>query len=384
MNKKVTLLIPTVRIGGAEKQLALLALELTKRNWQVTVFCFQKTGPLAKILVENNVAILDGGFRFEGMSILKKIALLIRSTFRLWKHLISNDVQIVHGFLPLPSYAAVFCGHLSLKKRIITSRRGLGTYRDEFPLACYLDRLTHRLSSAVTANSKAVALDIARNDQYPLEKINVIPNGVVLSELLDGTRIKMRANLGLRNNDIAIASVGNLQKHKGQLELLSALPQVIEQYPNVRLFLIGKDQGSMASLNQKIVDENLVSNVTLLGSRDDIPSLLTAMDFGVLPSHREGLPNALIEKLLAGLPVVASDVGGVSEVCEGIPGCTLVPSQDIPALTHALLDLCSSLPSQLSAARKRTEIIKDRYSVDTMIEAYEQLYGIGERPQNHV
>jgi glycosyltransferase involved in cell wall biosynthesis len=98
------------------------------------------------------------------------------------------------------------------------------------------------------------------------------------------------------------------------------------------------------------------------------------MDIGVVASHEEGLSNALIEKAAAGLPIVATDVGGNAQILRGLPNCTLVPSKDPTALARAIMQLIERLPSDLDNARLRQRTIQERYSVQAMVDAYERLY----------
>jgi glycosyltransferase involved in cell wall biosynthesis len=114
--------------------------------------------------------------------------------------------------------------------------------------------------------------------------------------------------------------------------------------------------------------------INLMGQRSDVPILLSAMDLGVMSSHEEGFSNALLEKLAAGLPVVATDVGGNPEALEGMPDCILVRPQDPDDLARGLADAIGKLGAGDPGRKFRQARVRERYSVDAMVDAYERLY----------
>jgi glycosyltransferase involved in cell wall biosynthesis len=140
------------------------------------------------------------------------------------------------------------------------------------------------------------------------------------------------------------------------------------------LFLIGQDRG----IEQVLIGEarrlGVADRVNLMGQRNDVPTLLSAMDIGVLASHEEGFSNALLEKLAAGLPVVATNVGGNPEALEGMPDCILVKPQDAEDLARGLAEAIGNLGVDDRNRKIRQSRVRERYSVDAMVDAYERLY----------
>jgi glycosyltransferase involved in cell wall biosynthesis len=153
----------------------------------------------------------------------------------------------------------------------------------------------------------------------------------------DGARERLRGELGAGAGDVVIAMVGRLVAEKGYPELFAAMREV-----PARLWVIGERLSSdhapaidqaLAALN---ADRDLASRVRLLGYRADVPDLLRAADIFTLPSHREGMPRSILEAMLTGLPVVATDIrGSREEVVAGETGL-LVPVGDRAALAAAL------------------------------------------------
>ncbi|RWX58979.1 glycosyltransferase, partial [Mesorhizobium sp. M4B.F.Ca.ET.089.01.1.1] len=107
------------------------------------------------------------------------------------------------------------------------------------------------------------------------------------------------------------------------------------------------------------------------------PGLLAGMDVGVIASPEEGFCNALMEKLAAGLPVVVTDVGGNPEAISGLPGCVLVQPRAPTDLARGLLETVDRLPKRKTEQEFRQRIMRQRYSIEAMADAYEALYFTG-------
>ncbi len=163
-------------------------------------------------------------------------------------------------------------------------------------------------------------------------------------------RARIRAELGLPLNQVAVAVVSRLVRHKGHLELAAAMQEV----PGAELWVVGErlltDRGE--DITAALHAAGLGKRLRLLGYREDIPSLLAAADIFALPSHFEGLPMSVIEAMLTGLPVVATDIRGPREqVVDGETGF-LVPPREIGPLARARARLArdSSLRARLGEA----------------------------------
>ncbi|OJW28115.1 MAG: glycosyltransferase family 1 protein [Rhodospirillales bacterium 69-11] len=166
-------------------------------------------------------------------------------------------------------------------------------------------------------------------------------------------RARVRAELGTPEERVVILAVSRLVWHKGYPELAAAIPKL----PDVELWVVGErldsDRGpDMAAL---LRNAGLGDRLKLLGYREDVPALMAAADVFTLPSHFEGLPMSVIEAMLTGLPVVATDVRGPAE--QVMPGETglLVPPADAAALADALGRLARDpdLRARMGAAGRR-------------------------------
>ncbi|WP_051677440.1 glycosyltransferase [Bradyrhizobium sp. URHD0069] len=373
--RRILFTVGSLTVGGTESQLVMLASGLMARGWTVSVLGLEKSGPLIEKLERMGVAVLDGGYR-AAAGLWLKVLLLGLCEIRLFGYALTIRPNVIHGFLPLTNFMSALAGRMAFVPLIITSRRGLGKHQDRHPNLKWLDWIANALSHVVTANSQAVARDTQARDGYDISRIVVIPNGLDFAHLDDARhrRNETRNALGLARTDIAIAMVANLIPYKGHAELIEAFAGNAAGDPRLKLFLIGEDRGLAEDLMSNARRLGVASRIGLMGQRSDVPVLLSAMDVGVLASHEEGFSNALLEKLAAGLPVVATNVGGNSEALKGMPNCFLVEPQDPVDLARGLAEAIGRLGEDDQNGKIRQSRIRERYSVDAMVDAYERLY----------
>ncbi len=372
---RVLLVIGSLQLGGAERQVSLLAIGLARRGCEVVVFALQDRGPLAEVLHAGGVRVIAGGYRGASSRLVKGLS-LVRAQARLLGLMLRWHPEVVHGFLPLTAFMASIAGRVAAVPARVVGRRALGTHQDRHPLWRPFDRLAVLFSNAVTANSAAVARDAARRDRVSLQRIHVIYNAIDTERFRsDPERAgAMRVQLGLGPAHIALGCVANLIPYKGHSELIDAFSSVALKFPNARLFLIGRDDGMQALLIGQVRRLGLDDRVAFLGSREDVADLLAAMDIGVLASHEEGFPNALMEMLAIGLPLVATSVGGVPELLDGMPDCLLVPARQPHSLYEAIERAIGQLDrSRANSNQRRARMVK-RYGIDAMVDAHLALY----------
>jgi glycosyltransferase involved in cell wall biosynthesis len=360
--------------GGAERQLAMLASRLATQGWSVSVMGLEKEGPLIEDFERSGIQVLDGGYRHTDRYL--KLPRLMLCTARIVTRALTTRPTVVHSFLPVPDFVASLAARVAFVPLVVTSKRGLGRHQDRHPQWAWIDRAANALADVVTANSRAVAADTQLRDDYDASRIIVIPNGLDFEGIDDMQqhRSNVRRELGLQASDVAVVCVANLMPYKGHKELIDAFARVALADDRLKLFLIGEDRGIAADLSGQAIGLGMSGRIVFLGGRSDVPRLLSAMDIGTLPSHEEGFSNALLEKLAAGLPVAATNVGGNPEALEDMPGCVLVRPQDADDLARGLREIISSRDINDGSGPTRKRLVRDRYSVDAMVSAYERLY----------
>src|SRR6185503_17382605 len=184
-------------------------------------------------------------------------------------------------------------------------------------------------SAATTAVSGATAADLRRTLGVHDEAVRVVPNGI---EMPRGERAALRRELNVGEDEVLIVAIGNLYPVKGHAVLLRAFAELEEQggAPAWRLAIAGRGEEEQ-HLRDMAGEAGIASRVHLLGFRSDAPDILAAGDLFVMPSLSEGLPLALVEAMATGLPIIASDVGGIPEVVARDAEAVLVPFASEPA-----------------------------------------------------
>lgn len=199
-------------------------------------------------------------------------------------------------------------------------------------------------------------------------RVTVIPRGRDVTRL--GSRTEERRAASRRMLDVAsgcdvLVSVGRQEYQKGQSNLIEAMSQIVEERPNARLFIAGREGNSTSSLARLIETLGLGDVVTFLGHRDDVTDVLAAADVFVFPSLYEGLGGAAIEAMALGLPIVASDLPALREVVEEGENALLVTPGDVPRLAHAVVAVLSDRDLQDRFGARSRELFEARFDGDS-------------------
>ena len=210
------------------------------------------------------------------------------------------------------------------------------------------------------------------------ERVAVVPDGVEPARFEGVTPAGLKAELGFPADTRLVGVVGRLVTGKGQQDFLKAAAAVAEEYNDARFVLAGEGD-NRAALERQVAELGLSDRVAFAGFRSDVPRVLAGLEVFVMPSHAEGLCTSAIEAMMAGLPVVGTNVGGLKEVIED--GCTglLVPSKNPERLAEAIGEVLADQ----SFARRMGDMGRQRairrFSVDNMVEktidVYEEVHG---------
>lgn len=207
-------------------------------------------------------------------------------------------------------------------------------------------------------------------------KIRVIYNGkeeVVASTPVE--RRQLRGQNGYSDKHLVIGYIGQLSDIKNITLLVEAFKDIFYVNRNVRL-LIGGDGSEMSFLQEKVHTLGLSEWVNFTGYVSDVKSLLGLMDIGVLTSTSEGFPNSILEYMMAGLPVVASNVGCVSEAVFHKENGLLFESGDLQSLKNQLLLLVNNKALREQYGQSGKKIILEKFNENNMINSFIELIGI--------
>ena len=281
--------------------------------------------------------------------------------------------DIVHTFLPENNTVGGFIAELAGIKIRIASRRNRNHYRKQQPLFTHFEDWINRRATLILGNSRAVLNDLL-NEGIEAERLGVIYNGVEAERFRDLDRNTSRLDFGLELHQLCLTVVANFNLKKRHVDLLEALAQIKTSLPDQWiLFLVGRNDGTEGKLKQLAKEKDLEANVRFFGPRDDVAKILAASDIGILSSEEEGFANAILEYMAAGLPVVATDVGGNREAITEQEGF-VVPKGDTKAMANAILQLALDRNLRQKMGRLGRLRAMKTFSVDSMVKEHQKVY----------
>ena len=238
----------------------------------------------------------------------------------------------------------------------------------------FLQRFLWKRFGQVLSVSSAHRDKLCRIIGFPKEKISVIVNGVDTEKFHPGSNNPLiRQQLGIQEGHVVIGAVGRLVPVKNHALLVHAMKLLLETNPKVSLVIVG-DGPLEGELRELVKDNGLSSRVFFTGRRSDIDQVLQSFDIFVLSSLSEGLSNTVLEAMSCGLPVVATDVGGNSEMVRHDETGFLVPSGKPQEMATALSLLVQNPEGRMMMGKIGRKRIEDHFSMDQMIRNYELLY----------
>jgi len=245
------------------------------------------------------------------------------------------------------------------------------------PLKKNIRRKVERFASlkldCAIAVSEAVRRELIDDVGIPARKVVLIHNGIDLTPVPLGDLTARRETLRLSSEEIVLVAVGRLAEIKNYNMLLEAFARAVKELPVLRLVMVG-DGPERAKLEATAMHLGLSDRVHFLGARDDVREWLALSHVFVLPSLYEGISIALLEAMAAGLPAVATQVGGNPEVVTDQQNGILVESGDVEGFARALVVLArdEALRERMGrAARKRIEM---KFDLNRSVRQYEEIY----------
>lgn len=319
-------------------------------------------GGVAEELLAAGVRVVPLGADHSG------IAHAALSFFKLLRR---ERVDVLHAFLFHSNLIARVLGRVAGVPAVIVSERSVESGKAWWRL--WADRLTWRLADSWTANSREVGRVLERRERIAANRIAVIPNGVDVahfSQQVNPTAFRTRC--GLTTGDAVVLCVGRLDRLKGHSTLLEAFRIVADEAPTSRLCLVG--EGALRQpLERQAAELRLTGRVCFSESLADVRPALAAADLLVLPSIDEGLPGIVLESFAAGVPVVATAVGGTPELVEHERTGLLVPARDPAALAAAIVRLLRDKGLRYRLSQAARDVVQP-LSVDRMVGTTEDLY----------
>ena len=369
---RVLHLITSFEVGGTERQAVELLKRIDRRRFDVCLAAMRLDGPLY-----GEVAALFPRIpQFPLTSFYNANA--AKQLMRLRNWMISERVDILHAH---DFYAGLLGAAAALltRVRVIACQRHMRL--SDRRAHKWGTRLTHRLAHRVLVNSEAIRDHLLAGGHIAPEKIVFIRNGMSdaterAASDNDG-RAKQRAallrELNLDEGAKLIGLVARLQPVKGHRYFIEAASRIAAVEPDAHFLLVG-DGALRREIEEQAARLGVKDRVHLLGPRNDAATIAAGFDVAALASLHEGLPNAVMEAMAAGAPVVATAVGGTTElVIEGVTGF-LAPPADAEALARRILDALRNPEwSARMAAQGRLRVLS-QLGMRRMVESVERLY----------
>jgi glycosyltransferase involved in cell wall biosynthesis len=351
---RVIVFMTSFNPGGTERQTIELIRRLRRDRIEVHVACLHRRGAwlprvqgVAASIVEFPIVSFSHPTTARQMAAFVGWCRRIGPTALHCTDFYTNIFGLVGGFL----------AGVPLR---IGSRRDLNPGRGAAMRAA--QRIAYVFAHVIVANSNAARASL-RDEHVPERKIRVIANGVDLQAQARSARCRVSR----------IVVVANLRPEKAHGVLIDAAPALLARYPHLRFVVVG-DGPLRPALEARAADRGVAGAFEFLGHREDVTEQLQASDVFVLPSRSEASPNAIIEAMASGLPVVACAVGGNLELVEDGRTGYLVPPDDAPALARAVDALACNAAAADAMGRAGRAFVQARYSYERMIAAFETLY----------
>lgn len=366
---KVVHVVLSLNVGGLERLLLKLLAHTDRARYAPVVCAIDEPGVLAPELAK-----LDIPLRVmpRGRGLNPRFAVQLSSFLR------SEDARIVHTHNASPHlYGALAARLLRMRSlrghlpQIVHTKHGRNDPAD--PRKVLVNRISGALTDRVVAVSDDIAALAVNVEHVDARKVVTILNGIDTEEYRPSADPRpARARLGVPEGGFHVGCVARLAAVKDHANLLDAFARLRAGRPDAHLTLIG-DGAERRSLEDRAARLGLHGAVTFTGERGDIAPLLQAFDVFALSSLSEGISLTLLEAAAAGLPIVATDVGGNGDVVlEGTSGL-LVPPRD-PERFAAALEEIARRPDRGAMGQNGRERVQRRFSIERMARAYHDLY----------
>ncbi|MBU0549251.1 MAG: glycosyltransferase family 4 protein [Candidatus Omnitrophica bacterium] len=352
---KILILTNHLNIGGITRYVLELSKGLKQRGHDI--FVGSLSGWAEGILKENGISFLK--LPLKTKSILSPR--LIAAYFILKEFIQREDIALIHAQTRITQFLAFL---VSRKLGIAYVSTFHGFYQPHL-----VRRKIPCLGDSTIAISEAVGKHLVEDFGLEKKKLNVIYNSISLEENYS----KGGKDYSSIQGSPILAIIARLSAEKGHILLFQAVSRLIKEYPSIRLLVIGTGRKEQ-QLKAWVRKEGLGNHIIFLGAEANLRSLFKIIDISVLPSSKEGLGFSILEAQSRGIPVVASRVGGISEIIKDKETGILFQPGDVDGLCSGIKQLLvdPSLGKRIIDNAKKQ--IKERFSLEEMLSRVEAVY----------
>ncbi len=373
----------TGQVSGAERLLLMILSRIDRDAFEPLVIC-PKEAPLMRLVGELGVSVekvseLDARFTLRLHRLANYCASFLKVIRQLRHRVNSFEPDLVHANSIRAGLVATMAT-IGLGTRVVWH---LHDMLPRHPLSTFIRlfaSLSHR--TAMIAVSQAVAANFhGRWSRLMGNRVKVVLNAIDLGKFPpdQNAKLKIRKELRYRERDLVLGIVGQLTPRKGQLELLRAFAQALAEFPNMVLLIAGaplfnRDHEYLKLLKQTATELGITNKVRLLGARNDIDTVMHALDLLVVNSRVEPFGLVILEAMACDTPVMAAGVDGIPEIIKHNQNGWLFPAEDEGELVEAILDLVRRQDLRLRLAHRAKQDVAARFAVERYLGQLQKFY----------
>lgn len=360
--RRICYVIPSLSVGGTERQLTYLIGGLA-RDYEQMVVCTYHAGALA-----GEARRAGAGVHVLGM----RSGWDPRLGYRLREILRTHRPDILHTFLFGFDYLANRAARASGVPVVISTRRELATWRKGRHV--FFQRLGNRFVDCIVANSRSVAGFAAEQERVPASLFRVIPNGVPADDFVttrDTHQIRLQYRIPFNRHIVGI--VANFTPVKDHALFVETAFELLRRRADLHFLMVGGGP-LLNAIRRNVASRGVDDCFTRVQTVADLPDLYALMDVSVLCSKVEGFPNAIIESMAVGKPVVAAAVGGIPELVRHAETGRLVSSRNPADFADAVEWVLDHPEESGQMARNAARFVRAELSIEKMVDRHRDLY----------
>jgi glycosyltransferase involved in cell wall biosynthesis len=363
--------------GGTEGQVLNLVRHLDRRAFDLQFACLRKGGDMLAEFEKLRIPISE--YRIKNLYRPQTFM----QQWRFAAHLRTQNIQIAHSYNFYANMFAIPAARMARVPVVLASIRDRGVYLT--PNQKMAQKWVCQLADRILVNAESIREWLVEQG-YQDSRISVIKNGVDMSRYTGlGNSAYIRRELGIPDSSPIVVMIARLNPQKGVDEFIRAASLLRLSHPDVRFLIVGAklqfqegvfshDREYLQELNQLAADLGVAESVIFAGHRTDTPEILAQAAISVLPSHSEGLSNTLLESMAAGIPTVATNVGGNPELVKDQVNGILIPVKSPEHLAQAMRVILDDSQLAQRFGRQARIMANENFSLEKMTADTQALY----------
>jgi glycosyltransferase involved in cell wall biosynthesis len=366
---RVAHLIHTMAYGGIETAILNWLTMMDKSRFEVHLFCFANPGETEKPFVE---AAAAAGFTVNRIP-WNRWKPVIRAGRIMAGHIRRLNIQILHCHNTYAQLVAIVAGKLT-RAKTVTTVYVWGNFGWKRALLQRIDQISLRFIDQVSAHCEETFRETVKRG-VPPDKLKLLICGFAGQPVVlpNTERHARRGGLGVQPEDFVLINVARFWPEKAHDVLLRAFRLILKRRPKAKLWLagVGPEEGRIRAMCMEL---ELDESIRFLQFRKDLPAILALADLQVHPSDMEGVPLAVCSGMAAGLPIVATAVGGLVEILRHNKSAVLVEPRNPVQLAEAVLELMDDKEKRDSLGLAARAFIEREYSLSAATARVEAVY----------